>query len=123
MSLQQDCWVVIDRLVKTDPSNGDFYYLLGLCQTHLEFSHEEAERNFRKAIELKPWSSDPVYALGILYKKQNKKKQAARCFERVMSMTDSHHDAAKAIRELYKKKKGKKSIVSVLTREIKIKKD
>jgi len=104
--------------VKTARHKGDYYYLLGLCQTHMEFYQEEAEKHLRKAIEINPWNSDPVFALGILFRLQDKKKQAEKCFERVMSMTGDHTRAVKAIRELSQRKKQKGSLFSFLKKDI-----
>jgi len=107
--------------LRSEPDNGDYHCLLGLCQTHLEFFQAEAERHLRKAIELNPWSSDPVYALGVLFRIQGKNKQAALCFERVMSMTANHHRAVEAMRGIVHKKKEKGSMFSFLKKDIKFK--
>ncbi len=102
------------------PLNGEHYYLLGLSQYQQDFKNIEAEINLKKAVKLNPWSSNPIYSLGMLYKKQDKQKLAEKCFERVMSMTADHKDAVHAIQDLHKNKKRKSSIFSVLKKDIKI---
>ncbi len=92
---------------KSADTKGEMYYLLGLAQSHYRESYLESEMNLKKAIELNPWSSGPIYTLGNLYKKQRKTKKAQRCFEKVMSMTANHSEAVKAVQRLIKEK-GKK---------------
>jgi tetratricopeptide (TPR) repeat protein len=98
-----DAAKVLKMALRKEPNNGDYHCLLGLCQTHMEFFQDEAERHLRRAIELNPWTSDPVYALGVLFRNQGKERQAAKCFERVMSMTANHHRAVAAMRANIKK--------------------
>lgn len=107
-----DASKLLKTALKKEPDRADLHYLLGMSQTHMEFFQEEAERHLRKAIELNPWSSDPVYALGILFRIQGKKRQAAKCFERVITVSKDHEKAVKAMRELAQKKKEKESIFS-----------
>lgn len=102
------------------PLNGEHYYLLGLSQYQQDFKNIEAEINLKKAVKLNPWSSDPIYSLGMLYKKQGKQKLAEKCFNKVMSMTANHKDAVQAIQDLHKKKKKKSSIFSLLNKDIKL---
>jgi len=108
---------ILKAALKKNPDKGEYHYLLGLCQTHMEFFQEEAERHLKKAIELNPWNSDPVYALGILFRIQGKTKQAATCFERVMRISKDHSKAVKAMRELSKRKRKKSSLFHFLKKE------
>ncbi len=86
--------------IKIEPGQGDFYHLLGMCQCKLEMMHNEAEINLKKAIELKSWSADPVYALGALYRSQGKMKLAERCFQRVKEISYEHTGASRALVDL-----------------------
>jgi len=86
--------------IKLEPGQGDFYYLLGLCQSKMEIMHNEAEVNLKKAIELKSWSADPVYALGAFYRKLGKMKLAERCFQRVKEISYEHTGASRALVDL-----------------------
>jgi tetratricopeptide (TPR) repeat protein len=81
---------LLRKAIKLNPGQGDFYHLLGLCQSEAEISKNEAEMNLKKAIELKSWSADPVYALGVLYRGQGKMKLAERCFQRVKEISYEH---------------------------------
>lgn len=108
---------ILKAAIKKEPGQGEYYYLMGLCQSHLEFFQAQAERSLRKAIQLNPWSSDPVYVLGILFGIQGKNKQATKCFERVLSMSKGHSLAADAMRELGKQKSDKSSLMTLLKKK------
>ncbi|MCX6555223.1 MAG: DUF4388 domain-containing protein [Candidatus Aminicenantes bacterium] len=90
----------LKQAIKLEPGQGDFYYLLGLCQGEMEVMKNDAEISLKKAIELKSWSADPVYALGILYRGQGKMKLAERCFQRVKEISYEHTGASRALVDL-----------------------
>ncbi|MCU0276312.1 MAG: hypothetical protein MUF02_05580 [Acidobacteria bacterium] len=98
---------LLKKAIKLEPGQGDFYYLLGICQNESELSKNEAEMNLKKAIELKSWSADPVYALGVLYRGQGKMKLAERCFQRVKEIAYEHTGASRALVDLRRQKAGK----------------
>ena len=104
--------------IKLEPGQGDFYYLLGLCQGEIEGMKHEAEINLKKAIELKSWSADPVYALGVLYRGMGKTKLAERCFQRVKEIAYEHTGASRALVDLRRQQHGKKDKVSFLKKKI-----
>ncbi len=97
---------LLKKAIKLEARQGDFYYLLGLCQSESEISRNEAEINLKKAIELKSWSADPVYALGVLYRGQGKAKLAERCFQRVKEIAYEHTGASRALVDLRRQKAG-----------------
>lgn len=98
---------LLKKAIKLEPKQGDFYYLLGLCQSEAALTKNEAEINLKKAIELKSWSADPVYALGVLYRGQGKMKLAERCFTRVKEIAYEHTGASRALVDLRRQKAGK----------------
>lgn len=100
---------LLKKANKLQPHQGDFYHLLGLCQAEAELTHNEAEINLKKAIELKSWSADPVYALGILYRHQGKMKLAERCFQRVKEISYEHTGASRQLVDLRRQKRGTKA--------------
>jgi hypothetical protein len=100
---------LLKKAIKLVPRQGDFYYLLGVCQSEAEVSRNEAEINLKKAIELKSWSADPVYALGVLYRSQNKMNLAERCFQRVKEIAYEHTGASRALVDLRRWKAGGRS--------------
>ena len=103
---------LLKKAIKLVPRQGDFYYLLGVCQSEAELSRNEAEINLKKAIELKSWSADPVYALGVLYRSQGKMNLAERCFQRVKEIAYEHTGASRALVDLRRQKVGgKKSLM------------
>ena len=97
---------LLKKAVKLEAKQGDFYYLLGLCQSEETVFQNEAEINLKKAIELKSWSADPVYALGVLYRHQGKMKLAERCFQRVKEIAYEHTGASRALVDLRRRKAG-----------------
>ncbi len=97
---------LLKKAIKLVPRQGDFYYLLGVCQSEAEVSRNEAEINLKKAIELKSWSADPVYALGVLYRSQGKMNLAERCFQRVKEIAYEHTGASRALVDLRRRKAG-----------------
>ena len=99
----------LKQAIRLEPNQGDFYYLLGLCQSEIEVMKNDAEINLKKAIELKSWSADPVYALGILYRGQDKMKLAERCFQRVKEISYDHTGASRELVDLRRLRAGKKS--------------
>ena len=95
---------LLKKAIKLVPRQGDFYYLLGVCQSEAEVSRNEAEINLKKAIELKSWSADPVYALGVLYRSQGRMNLAERCFNRVKEIAYEHTGASRALVDLRRQK-------------------
>jgi tetratricopeptide (TPR) repeat protein len=108
----------LKQAIKLDPAQGDFYYLLGLSQSESEIMENDAEKNLKKAIELKSWSADPVYALGMLYRSQNKLKIAERCFQRVKEISHEHSGASRALVDLRRLRSGGKSKFPFLKKKI-----
>jgi tetratricopeptide (TPR) repeat protein len=109
---------LLRQAIKLEPGQGDFYYLLGLCQSEIEVLQHEAELNLKKAIELRSWSADPVYALGVLYRGQGKAKLAERCFQRVKEISYEHTGASRALVDLRRQKAGGKVKTPLLKRKI-----
>jgi tetratricopeptide (TPR) repeat protein len=109
---------LLKQAIKLEAGQGDFYYLLGLCLGEIEVMQNEAEINLKKAIELKSWSADPVYALGILYNRQGKMKLAERCFNRVKEIAYDHTGASRALVDLRRQQPAKKNKVSFLKKKI-----
>ena len=85
---------------------------LGKCQTNLPFFSDEAERNLKKAIEMAPAKSEPVHALGNLYLKLKKKKNAKKCFERAVGLEPGNIEAAQDLFRLKFPPKKKKKLFS-----------
>ena len=107
-----------NRPSRLEPNQGDFYYLLGLCLAEIDVMKHDAESNLKKAIELKSWSADPVYALGVLYRGQGRMKLAERCFQRVKEISYEHTGASRALVDLRRQHPGKKSKTSFLKKKI-----
>jgi len=89
-----------------------------LSQNEAEIMKSEAEKNLKKAVKLKSWSAEPVYALGMLYRSQGKLKMAERCFERVKEISHEHSGASRALVDLRRLQPGEKKKVSFLKKKI-----
>ena len=109
---------MLKQAIKLEPGQGDFYYLLGLCQSEVEIMKNDAEINLKKAVELKSWSADPVYALGVLYRGQGKMKLAERCFQRVKEIAHDHTGASRELVDLRRQKAGSKDKAPFLKKKI-----
>lgn len=108
----------LKQAIKLEPGQGDFYYMLGLCQSEVAIMKNDAEINLKKAVELKSWSADPVYALGILYRGQGKMKLAERCFQRVKEIAHDHTGASRELVDLRRQKAGGKAKAPFLKKKI-----
>jgi hypothetical protein len=109
---------LLKQAIKLESGQGDFYYLLGLCQCEAEIMKNDAEINLKKAIELKSWSADPVYALGILYRGQDKRQLAERCFQRVKEIAHDHTGASRELVDLRRQKAASKGKTPFLKKKI-----
>lgn len=109
---------LLKKAIKLNPGQGDFYHLLGVCQSEAEVWKNEAEMNLKKAIELKSWSADPVYALGVLYRGQGKMKLAERCFQRVKEIAYEHTGASRQLVDLRRRKSGDKGKTPLLKKKV-----
>jgi len=109
---------LLKRAIKLNPGQGDFYHLLGVCQSEEEVWKNEAEINLKKAVELKSWSADPVYALGVLYRGQGKMKLAERCFQRVKEIAYEHTGASRQLVDLRRRRSGDKVRTPLLKKKI-----
>jgi tetratricopeptide (TPR) repeat protein len=109
---------LLKKAIKLNPGQGDFYHLLGVCQSEEEVWKNEAEINLKKAVELKSWSADPVYALGVLYRGQGKMKLAERCFQRVKEIAYEHTGASRQLVDLRRRRSGDKVKTPLLKKKI-----
>lgn len=101
---------ILKQTVSIDPTIADYFFLLGKCQVELEFFDVDAERNFKKAIEIDSFNADYIYNLALLFKKGEKKNLAVKCFQRVLEVNPRYVKAEIAINELKGKKVKKSSI-------------
>lgn len=96
---------LLREVVRLDPTRGKYFYRLGVYQGEFDYFYGDAERNLKKAIELEPANPDPVYTLGLLYRKENKLNLSEKCFQRVLEMDRSHLEASRAIAGLKQKRR------------------
>ncbi len=111
-------WEAVNALkesVRLDDSKAAYFYTLGMCQSEIPTLRKEAEENLKKAAQLEPMNSDPVYALGLLYKKENLKQMAERYFRKALEINLDHTKTGKILQEMDTKTFKKKDIFSFFT--------
>jgi len=113
-----DAIILFKQVIKLTPDDGDAYYMLGLCQSENEYIWHEAEINLKKAIELHSWDADPLYALGDLFRRQNRLVLAEKCFQKVREIALEHTGAHRALSELRRGKTQKKEKFGFLKKKI-----
>lgn len=102
---------LLETVVKLDDTRAKYFYQLGLCQSQVPSLSKQAEENFQKASSMQPWNADPIYALGILYKKANLRQLSVKYFRKALEINIDHTKAGKMIEsiEAGRPKKWKKS--------------
>ena len=115
----QDAIDILKRELRGTHLKGEYFNLLGFAQLHNDFKNFEVEMHLKKAIEFNPGKPEPIFNLGELYQKLDKRGLAARCYEKVIKMTKNNRNAVVALSELHKKDIKKKSIFSILSKDIK----
>jgi len=89
-----------EEATRLDPKKGDYHLLLGLSQTGLPSLRRVAETNLQKAMEMEPWSPEPLIALGMLFMTENLHKRAEGFFRKALSIDPDHALARKKLAEL-----------------------
>ncbi len=90
-----------NEITKTDPSNYEAYFLLGIANEKLK-NTEAAVLNFKKVIEIKSDFPPALYHLGILNSILNNKEEAISNLERVIALTPESDLGKLSLEELQK---------------------
>jgi len=108
---------LLETSISNDNTKAGYFYLLGLCLSQTPETRSKAETHLKKASELEPHNTQPLFALGELYRSENMINNAEACFKKVLAINPDHTLAAKAIKEIGKdkgkEKKEKKSRFSL----------
>ena len=99
---------LLKKAVKLEPSIGEYFLLLGNCQSHMMFFFGEAEINLKKAIELEPFNPEPIFSLAELFNREGKKILSEKCYRRVLEIDPRYVKATLALQEIRKRKSVKK---------------
>jgi tetratricopeptide (TPR) repeat protein len=67
---------------------------------HASGQFEAAEKDFRKALALKPDSIDSYYALGLSLKAQDRREETIQAFQTVVSLLDKEEGASDSRRTM-----------------------
>ena len=84
--------VIYKDLLKDQPSNQDIYYYFGNLNISLK-KFKDAEKNFRKAIELKPDFFQAQMNLANTLKELNKLNESEEIYKKVIRLNANHHKA------------------------------
>lgn len=98
-------------LVKVSPEDYDINFLAAVCYDHLN-QQDQAEKYYKKAIQLNPNSYDPVFNLGVLYMKKElansdpsieKYNMARNLLEKANDLNPNDPDFLQTLKLLYDK--------------------
>ncbi len=98
-------------LVKVSPDDYDINFLAAVCYDHLNQA-DQAEKYYKKAIQLNPDKYDPIFNLGVLYMKEEyanpdpsveKYNTARNLLEKANELNPNDPDFLKTLKLLYDK--------------------
>lgn len=87
----------LQRAIKQIPSlssqdKGEYYKMIGNCQSRLGLMNE-AERSYKKALEMSPASDEVQSNLGSLYLEQGQVVEAKRCYQDALAANSANDKA------------------------------
>jgi curved DNA-binding protein CbpA len=101
----------LEEAVRMRRDKGDYFLLLGMCESRIKAYVKKAEQDFLKAIQLEPWNPEGYFGLGTLYKAEGMQTRAIKQYEKALEAEPDHAKAREALEELTGgPKKGPKSI-------------
>ncbi len=91
---------LLEESVRLNPNRGAYYLLLGMSQMNIPSMIRAAEKNLSKAVDLDPWSPEPLVALGILFLNENMTTRAESFFRKAISIDPENIIAKKKLESL-----------------------
>ncbi|OGS22335.1 MAG: hypothetical protein A2314_08755 [Elusimicrobia bacterium RIFOXYB2_FULL_50_12] len=82
----------LEKVVELEPDNAQANYLLGLANYDLK-KYRDAEKNFMRALELKPVFEEVYFNLGILYERWKKFPRAIEYFNKAIALNPKNATA------------------------------
>ncbi len=123
----QEAMILLQESVRLDSNKSRYFLLLALTQAKLPAFQKKAVDNFKKAIDLEPWSPDAYLGLGILYKNEGMPVMATKYLKKALQVDPDNRAAKKELEGDAGggKKKGLKSLLSMDAKDLKslLKKD
>lgn len=100
---QKNFWeatTLLEESIRLNPQRGAYYLLLGMSQMNVPTMIRVAEKNLSTAVNLDPWSPEPLVALGILFLNENMVKRAESFFRKAISIDPEHKVAKKRLNDI-----------------------
>ena len=100
---QKNFWeatTLLEESVRLNPKRGAYYLLLGMSQMNIPTMIRAAEKNLSNAVDLDPWSAEPLVALGILFLNENMVKRAENFFRKAISIDPENKIAKKRLADI-----------------------
>lgn len=100
---QKNFWeatTLLEESVRLNPKRGAYYLLLGMSQMNIPTMIRAAEKNLSNAVDLDPWSAEPLVALGILFLNENMVKRAENFFRKAISIDPENKIAKKKLADI-----------------------
>ncbi|MEN8155042.1 MAG: DnaJ domain-containing protein [Acidobacteriota bacterium] len=100
---QKNFWeatTLLEESVRLNPNRGACFLLLGMSQMNIPTMIRAAEKNLSKAVDLDPWSAEPLVALGILFLNENLEKRAESFFRKAISIDPENKIAKKRLKDM-----------------------
>jgi curved DNA-binding protein CbpA len=113
----QEAVDLLKNAVKFDQNKSKYLLLLGLSQSKIPSQRKEAEKNLKRASELEPWNAEPVFALGVMYRKSSAMEKAEACFKKALEINMDYRPATRMMEEIKKRSQHKKTRFSLFKKK------
>lgn len=113
--------VYLQEAIRMDSNKSRYYLLLAMTQAKLPHYRHKSVDNFKKSIELEPWSPDAYTGLAAMYRKEKMPVMAKKYLKKALHVDPDSRAAKKELEELEGKqeKKGIKGLLSLDAKDLK----
>lgn len=113
--------VYLQEAIRMDSNKSRYYLLLAMTQAKLPHYRQKSVDNFKKSIELEPWSPDAYTGLAAMYRKEKMPVMAKKYLKKALHVDPDSRAAKKELEELEGKqeKKGIKGLLSLDAKDLK----
>ena len=80
-----------------DPGKAKYFLLLGMVESKLPDLLRQSEHHLLQALEIEPWNTDILLALGLLYKQVGMPVKAAKQFRKILGLDPDHKVARREL--------------------------
>jgi len=111
----EEARIFLEEAVRMDATKAKYFLLLGMVESKLKGLLRQSESHLLQAMEIEPWNTDILLALGLLYKQVGMPVKATKQFKKILAL-DSDHRVARKELNLAKgqdKKKGLKDFLAM----------